>query len=430
MKHVALLIPIILAGCSASTSAPPPIAHASPVSEPDIVVRPRGPELPKSITVRNVIFTPQPESPLRPRAQSLELPILPTASAVWGSTGRDEHGHIYFGVSTEGEGELSARLVDHDPHKDTTSERGNVLAQLRRLGLARPGENQNKIHTKIWQAPDGWLHFASMDEGGENEDGTRLPTFGSHIWRVRPGSDQWEHLEAVPEALIASAPGGNFIYYLGYFGHVLYQWNVESGRLTGRVRVGAVGGHTTRNIVADSRGHVFVPRVVSGKAELVEFDETLREVAAFPLTDYSLTPDSSSHGIVSWTPLADGGAAFVTDRGRLYRLIPRSTGTAIIDLGYLHPDGPSYTASLFTFDGESSVVGIGHRQNSGDARYEWIAYDLRLRRGAAEEVRIPSRGNGVLLYGSITRDDRGRLYLAGRAMIGDQSIPMAWSIVP
>ena len=363
-----------------------------------------------------------------PIVRPIELPPIHAAAAIWGSMGRDHRGRIYYGISTEGDNTLSAHLVEYDPATGQVTDRGGAVENLKRLGLVKPRESQNKIHTKIWQAADGWLHFASMDEGGENEDGSRPPTFGSHLWRVRPDGGEWEHLAEVREAGIASAVGGRYVFYLGYFDHILYRWDTERGHLDGRVRVGAVGGHTTRNILADARGHVYVPRVTPTKVELVEFDTTLREVAAFPLTDYGTAPNSSSHGIVGIAALQDDGFVFSTDGGRLYRLTPRATGTALVDLGMIHPDGASYSPALVSPDGQSVLFGLGRRP--GAAAWEWLRFDLRTRQATARPIAIPAMGTDLLLYGSATRDDSGRWYVGGRSIVGERSLARAWSVDP
>lgn len=435
MRRAAVLLVLALVGCSGSSSD---AARTPAPDQVDLASRyvPRRPApAPTPAEAKNVVFTPPPADRV-PTVRPIELPLFHAAAAVWGSTGRDHRGHVYYGVSTDGDGYLSAHLIEHDPATGQSTNRGGAIENLKRLGLAKPGENQNKIHTKIWQAADGHLYFASMDEGGENEDGSKPPTFGSHVWRVKPDGGDWEHLAEVREALIASAVGGRYVYFLGYFGHVLHQWDTQAGRLTNSVRVGAVGGHTTRNIFADARGHVFVPRVTAAKAELIEYDEQLQEQAAFPLAGYGTAPDSSSHGIVGVVHLKDDGFAFVTDRGRLYRVTPRATGTAVVDLGNVHPDGECYCPTLFTFDGESSLVGIGHRPAAGEPRYEWLTFDLRTKRAAAARLDVPvpaDKWKGLLIYGSLTRDDDGRLYVGGRYVTTDgrdKSVPAAWRIVP
>ncbi|QEL17091.1 hypothetical protein [Limnoglobus roseus] len=426
---------LLLAGCAGSSSSPPAAPAPSAPDEPGPrrnVPRPTPPPEPK-----NVVFTRTPLDPGRiPTVRAIELPKFHAAASVWGSTGRDHRGHIYYGVSTDGNDVLSAHLIEFDPATNLTTDRGGVVENLKRLGLAKPRENQNKIHSKIWQAADGFLYFASLDEGDENDDGTKLPTFGSHLWRVKPEGGEWEHLADVREAVIASALGGRYVYFLGYFGHVLYQWDTERGTLSNTVRVGSVGGHTTRNILADGRDHAFVPRVTAGKVELIEYDEKLQEQAAFPLTGYSTSPDSGSHGIVGVTQLKDEGFAFVTDKGRLYRLTPRATGSAVVDLGNVHPDGECYCPTLFSYDGESNLVGIGHRPSRGEPTYEWLAFDLRTRRATAAKLAVPVSANawkGLLIYGSQTRDDEGRFYVGGRFISQgetDRSVPAAWQVMP
>src|SRR5207244_299265 len=104
-------------------------------------------------------------------------------------------------------GSGSAHLFEFDPSTEVFSDRGNVVAELERLGIRRLHETQMKIHSRIVQASDGFLYFSSMDESGEADDGSKLPTWGRHLWRRGP-SGVWEHLAATPEALIAVATGG------------------------------------------------------------------------------------------------------------------------------------------------------------------------------------------------------------------------------
>ncbi|HUY91159.1 MAG TPA: VanZ family protein [Pirellulales bacterium] len=172
----------------------------------------------------NLVFTRLPAEPHRaPELTAIELPTFAGAYAIWGASGRDDRGHIWLGVSAAGVEQPSAHLMELDPDSGAVFDRGDALDQLRRAGLLRPGEGQMKIHSKIVQAADGTLYFASMDEQGESDSARRLPRWGSHCWRLRPGDETWEHLFAAPEGLIAVAEAGTQVYALGYFDHVLYQ---------------------------------------------------------------------------------------------------------------------------------------------------------------------------------------------------------------
>lgn len=407
MRRLFAPLLLILSACngptppSASVSAPPPEST-------------------------KLVFT-APVSLRAPTFASIPLPAVPGESAVWGGTGRDPRGHIYFGICCDGVPDPSAHLAEYDPATGVTVDRGGVVENLRRLGLA--AERQQKIHSKIVPMSDGYLYFASMDEHGEHADGSRLPTAGSHLWRVKPdGGDKWEHLGAVPEAVIAAAAGGRFVYFLAYFGHVLIQYDPTSGGLR-RVTVGSHGGHTSRNFVADPRGHVFVPRVSATEALLVEYDSELIEVGRTLLADYSTTPDASAHGIVGVAELADGGRAFVTDRGHAYRL----ADSVVTDLGLMHPAGTAYLPCLFSPDGTTQLVSLGYR-SSAERRYEWVVFDLATKKGQTVAVTPPVPGEGwsdLLVYGSVTRDDAGRFYVAGRYVASSKrNVPAAWALTP
>jgi len=50
-----------------------------------------------------------------PQVTSLAVPPFPGAHALWGSTGQDSRGHIWFGVTAEGNSVPSAHLFEYDP---------------------------------------------------------------------------------------------------------------------------------------------------------------------------------------------------------------------------------------------------------------------------------------------------------------------------
>lgn len=340
--------------------------------------------------------------------------------AIWGATGADRAGHIFLGLtSNDDRGSGSAHLFEFDAVTSTFSDRGNVVAELERLGLRRPGETQMKIHSRIVQAADGYQYFSSMDESGEAEDGSRLPQWGGHLWR-RGANGRWEHLAATPEALIAVAAGGPFVYSLGYFNHVLYQFDTRTRRLRS-VAVGSVGGHISRNFWADDRGHAFVPRVArqaatSASASLVEFDEQLKEVGQRPLGEYFEKSPNDSHGIVGIASDGNHGWYFTTGKGRLYRETPSQTDLFTLeDLGWMHPAGPRYPASLFRDDRSGTLYAVAMPSNYGGTAFDWITRtaDGRTTVAPFPYGDAPQFPSGALVYGSMTRDAQGRFYVVG-----------------
>src|SRR5215831_14997708 len=229
-------------------------------------------------------------APSAPHVRILKPPEFPGEYAVWGATGVDRSGHIFFGMtSNDTRGSGSAHLFELNPASDTFTDRGDVVGELERLHLRRPGETQMKIHSRIVQAIDGYQYFSSMDETGEKDDGSKLPAWGGHLWRRGP-SGVWEHLAATPQALIAVATGGPYVYSLGYFDHVLYQFDTRTKHLRS-VTVGSVDGHVSRNFFVDERGHAFVPRTTrvapsDVRASLVEFDTDLTEHGQQSIGEY------------------------------------------------------------------------------------------------------------------------------------------------
>jgi hypothetical protein len=391
-----------------------------------------------------------------PEVVEVALPPFPGAHAIWGSTGQDDSGHIWFGVSAANTPLPSAHLLEYDPQSAQITDRGDVVDQLKRAGVARAGEHQAKIHSRIVQGPQGYLYFASMDEEDEHEDGSRLPTWGGHLWRLQLSTHRWEHLLAVPEALIAVAGGDHFIYALGYFGHVLYQYDTTTGAV-GKVTVGSVDGHISRNFVVDYRGHAYVPRLrreqsAAGRrvvrASIVEFGNDLREVKETPVVyDHYVHNDNptESHGIVSVQEMADRSWFFNTHVGFLFHVVPPATapGSAIshapadiVSVSWFHPDGRNYVASLFTPDGAATLLGLGHDSlvPGGTPGFQWLTCDLASIscRIAPFAPKTPDADTVLRasLYGSATRDRNNDHYVVGTVPANGGARPIVLRVRP
>lgn len=359
-----------------------------------------------------------------PGIRRIALPDFPGRHAVWGALGRDAAGRVWVGVSAEG-GERSGHLFRYDPASDAIMAMGDVLQALGRPAGAR----QIKLHSRITSGDDGWLYFTSTDEDGEAEDGSAPPRWGGHLWRIRPAGGAWQHLAALPEGLTCAGAAAGQAWTLGLWGHVLYRWN--AGGLARRV-IGAPGGHMSRNILVDHRGHAFVPRVRAGSplsAELVEVAPDMRELGATPLPFYaSGSAPGAAHGIIGFATLADRSIVFATSLGMLHRLHP---GAGMQTLGFLHPEGPAYTSGLFALG--AGVAGLARRADAGDdwtrERWVWVGFDLATRRR-----RVAPFETGIvpvpLLYGSDVRDAAGRCYLGGRQRVGEDRVPILLQVTP
>jgi hypothetical protein len=412
---VPLLFSLLTAGCDGP--APPP---ANPA-----------PEAPEASP--RAFFT---EVPARerstPKVERLDVPDDLGGQAIWGATGRDGAGHIWFGLSMPAGPGASARLIELDPDTDTLSDRGDVVSALKDAGRYQEGLSQNKIHSRIVEAPDGRLYFASMDESGADfETGRTPPTWGGHLWRFGRDTGRWEHLFAAPEGLIAVAVGRGCVYALGFFGHKLYQYRLADGAVRS-VEVGSVGGHTTRNFMADADDHAYVPRLRRGEdgsvtAELIDYDADLAPVAVTPLEHYGAAPLPRGHGIIAFQPLADGSIVFATHVGYLYHIVPRGDlPAAVRGLGWAHPGKePRYTPGLFTYAGKHYLLALTTQgpDTGGGKTYEWTVYHIGTRGGIPARLRIDGLDLAhCLLYGSVTRDNRGNFYLAGSDWAGQEPL--------
>ena len=378
----------------------------------------------------NSVFTPELKQPdAAPQVQSVAVPPMDVQAAVWGATGRDDQGHVWFAVSPMDGVEKSAKLYEFDPASGSVTERGDVLSEARKAGVYVPGMQQAKIHTKIMQAGDGNLYFVSSDENPRDVAGRTNPKWGSHLWRLRLPEREWEHLEALEEGVLALGGGGNDLYGLAFPDHTLFHYDVASGELR-KVKVGSVNGHISRNLLVDGQGRAYVPRLKTAGADaaehtLVAFDRELTELGSHPIPFYQqaaeVQPASIAdqfHGITGFTYLADGSIVFATHAGRLFRLIPDKSGAGKLDdLGWLHPDGKSYATSLFTVAGERYVYGLPMVVRNNNDDHDLVVFDLAERKPRIIDVKLPEVGGssplGSSLYGSNTRDGAGALVIVG-----------------
>ena len=176
--------------------------------------------------------------------------------------------------------------------------------------------------------------------------GSVPPRWGGHLWRIHPDSYQWQHLAAVPEGLVAVSGVGRYIYALGYWDHVLYQFDTATRDLK-RVVVGAVGGHVSRNFLADARGHAYVPARAGAsrrRSRPPRLSNTTASSARSPRRRSSTTSArarrSGNHGIVGLAYLPDGRLLFTTHRGHLYVVEPKGAQPAkVAAAGWFHPAG-------------------------------------------------------------------------------------------
>ncbi|MBD1389733.1 hypothetical protein IC617_09850 [Neiella sp. HB171785] len=368
----------------------------------------------------------------RPQVEQIDfsqLDLLPEMDAIWGATGRDDKGAIYFGVSSHGGQRGTSQLVRYNPYSGELKSLGDTVSQLVSQGVAPDNVQQNKLHSKIVAADDGYLYFSSFDEGGESQSQLTLPTWGGHLWRTRPSSDQWQHLAATPHALVALQARGRFVYALGYWGHEIYQYDVVSG-VTRSVSVDSATAHVSRNFLVDSAANVYVPKVATTEdgfsyASLEQYDHRLNWIASYPMTNYHRKEWHKHHGITGHAEMANGDIYFVTHQGQLYRIVADGVGLdKLVAMGPMHPKGKATIESLFSLDGDK-YLGAVARSNRAETA-QWLTYDIELNQAAVHP--LPTIPANRLIYGSVTRDDEGAMYLVGSHWQGRHGKPVAWKI--
>lgn len=377
-----------------------------------------------------------------PRLEIVEVPDYVGANSIWGATGRDRQGRMYFGVAGYGVDDPSAALWRLDPDTGEFETLGLVNQQLDRLGVRREidwPETQMKIHSKIYQAADGRMYFSTQDEHEEMADGSRNALYGGRLFALEPESKTWESILVAPEGLIAIAVRGRYVVAQGYFGHVLYQYDTSTKEVKS-VKLGTYKGHASRNIFMDSKGHVYGIRARLAKdtendgvyvieqdrvrISLVELDTDLDEVRDWPLSDYAPTGNTDSHGITGFCEMNDGSIVLVTHSGALWQLQRDENGNQLARLGWMHPTGSAASESLFSPCGERFVSGFVDNKNHS---YDWVVFDIQKRKSVVLPLSQSSinvlNQNGILVYGCDTLDDAGRAYVAGWKRKGDRLVP-------
>jgi Laminin G domain len=355
-----------------------------------------------------------------PQVKVITFPDYPGAFAVWGALGSDLRGQIWVSGASHYTENQSAQLFRYDPNEETVTGVGDVLSELKRVKVYRPGEQQVKVHTKFIAGKDGFLYFATMDDPRQGYVGEEEPPWGSHLWRIKPGTSSWEHLTKIPEGLIALAGNGTDLYGLGFPNHTLFRFDIKTRTAT-RIQVGSVEGHVSRHLICDYRGHVYVPRLKyirpnDAAHTLVEFNRQLKQVGEYPLPYYQNGAAQQCHGIIAYQTLLDHSIVFTTHAGRLFRIVVPTADTQpsrLDDLGWFHNDARSYASGLYALSGESEVVGFAQVRD----QWSWVRFNLSTRQSTAQPFPLnPPQGwsaGDCFLYGCSTRDDSGALYAAG-----------------
>lgn len=379
-------------------------------------------------------FTPLPPNPFKaPTVEEIPLTLassVTNTNAIWGATGRDDTGNIYFGISTHGIDERvgsdsrTAYLYQYNPNTHTSVLQSDVITQLKRAGLYRSDMGQNKLHSKIYQANDGYLYFSSFDEAGEDEGIN--PTWGGHLWRKKPHLTEWEHVLSTEEALIAVNTNGRYVYTLGYWNHVLYQYDTHTAKVK-RIVVGSVSTHVSRNFVVDENGHAFVPSLKENdyneiEVYLNEYDTQLRLINQFPMPAYQATKIKHHHGIVGYTSMENGDIFFTTSEGRLYQIKLNTTGDhKLVSHGNMHASGKVYIPSLFTFSGQDFITGLANIEGKG---LNWLIFDIASATSIAKKINVEHLSSPGF-WGTLTKDNNGNFYAGGwkKSLDGKIRIP-------
>jgi hypothetical protein len=411
-------------GCGQSSPGAPP-----QTTDPPIILE-------RSYEARLGTAFDAPDSPpiIGVVATEVELPAE-GGDSIWGALGITAGTEVWVAIS--GSGSRGAQLVSLTADDNVVHSRGSVVDQPSPGQSTAANLSQKKIHSRIRQADDGFVYFTSMDETGESWPDNRLPLYGGRLWRLKHGQAAWEQVTTAPEALIALETTGRYVYALGYWGHVLYQFDTYSGR-TEQLKIGSDCGHVSRNLLVDLREHAYVPKVISkpGSTEcraddmtvsLAEVSPTMEVVAEHALPDYlGKSAAHQSQGITAYAYRQDESIVFSTMNGDLYHLIANGNQPAlIIPLGNILPEAKSQVTNLVSLDGRSllgTAVMLRGKELKG---LHWLVHDMRTISTTTIPINLPAdlqAFKAMLLYGSGIRDEQGHVYVGGRIQHQDGRI--------
>ncbi|MDB4543022.1 hypothetical protein N9241_02145 [bacterium] len=410
----------VLLGSSACEQSLPEGASSQVIDTPTIIER--------SYEARIGTAFDTPDSPpiTGVVATEIELPAE-GGDSIWGALGVTAETNVWAGIS--GSGSKGGQLLSLKAVDNVARSRGSVADQRIPDQSPEANQTQSKIHSRIREADDGFVYFTSMDETNESWRDKQLPQYGGRLWRLKPGQKAWEQVMTTPEALIALETTGRYVYALGYWGHVLYQFDTSSGR-TERLQIGSDCGHVSRNFLVDLREHVYVPKVVSkpGSTEcraedmtvsLVEVSPTMQVVAAHALPDYlGISAAHQSQGITAYAYRQDESIIFSTMNGDLYHLIAHGRQPALIlPLGNMLPGTKSKVTNLVSLDGKSLLGAAVMLRGKQEKGLHWLVHDTSTTDTRTIPINLPADlqpFKAVLLYGSGIRDGQGHVYVGGR----------------
>lgn len=371
-------------------------------------------------------FTPLPQNPFQaPELEEIPIVLPPNvdnADAIWGAIGRDDEGNIYFGVSTHGiskklgNDSRTAYLYQYDPRTEKTILQSDVITELKRAGIYHEGVGQNKLHSKFYQANDGYIYFSSFDEAGEDEGIN--PTWGGHLWRKKPHALEWEHILSTEEALIAVNTNGRYVYTLGYWNHVLYQYDTQTSKIK-RLVVGSVSTHISRNFIVDENGHVFVPFLKKNdyneiEVSLNEYNPALKLVRSYPMPSYQAKKIKHHHGIIGYTSIENGDIYFTTADGGLYQLkLAPTSNQKLFYKGKMYEDTQAYIPSLFSYSGTDFILGASRIKNLG---FNWIIHDITTSTTLITKINT-IKWRIINTFGTLTKNDKGDFYIVGNQKV-------------
>jgi hypothetical protein len=109
--------------------------------------------------------------------------------------------------------------------------------------------------------------------------------------------------------------------------------------------------------------------------------------------------------------MKNGDMYFVTAVGALYKISQTNNSHQVsfeIFLSETNEVG-GYFPSLFSINGENFLVALGRLANS--KYYSWFVYETSTKTTAIYDLKTFDNKN--LLYGSVTRDDLGNIYVVG-----------------
>jgi len=353
----------------------------------------------------------------------------------WWALGNDDSGNIFVAVSNEIHPNGNVLIFKYDPVLNQMRFLNDLEAVSTAAGNWLPGENQQKVHTRLHRSADGRLYFATHDNSWGNLTDHR----GTHIYAIENdtvtdlskmatkylnksmqtvNSNIGVHVEnygTIGMEMTRGTP--RLIYGVTYGDGYLYRLNLETGDISMIAQTGkGYAEGIIRNFAVDDSGNAFVPMrgTNTGNIWIYKYDNTAATWAytgKFYEDGFLAANDSDKSGwrMHVYTKNRDR-VYFIAYDGNIYRL---TFATEALDyLGVLEANPNPRVSDLILSDNEQHLYALVYRY-SGSSQNKFVDFTIQSGQVTTIDSNITTYGARDLIYGGLAKDKLGHAYMVG-----------------